>query len=173
MQNTHWFYDEAQANNYATLYEINILNIPNYRKLLNKDNSLKIYSSIIYPDGSLRTTLNDPSKYAIDILKGYHGKSDLVGKAYYKLIFEKQFKEDKVPQNMDKNSSNQAMFWNYNRKDRLIHTGSDPGVFAVLSIDLKTSTIRIVLINTIKDTVNNEKIIEDLREVSTLLKKIN
>ncbi|PRD47734.1 hypothetical protein C5745_07385 [Sphingobacterium haloxyli] len=67
---------------------------------------------------------------------------------------------------MGETVTNQAMFWAYNKKGRLTHTGSDPGFFAVISIDLKTNIGRIVLINANIDTHDNQKLIKDLRLIS-------
>ncbi|WP_167358491.1 hypothetical protein [Chryseobacterium culicis] len=47
-----------------------------------------------------------------------------------------------------------------------MHTGSDPGVFAVVSIDFETNNGRIILINANIDTDKNQKLIQDLKEMS-------
>lgn len=166
LEKTHWFYDEMKSKDYAKLYEINIPNLPFYKNLMNNDKSVKTYSSIIYPDGSLRTSLNDLTKYVKEIIKGYNNKSKLLKNESYQEIFKKRFDESNLPINVNKNIKNQAMFWSYNKKGRLMHTGSDPGVFAVISIDLETNMGRIILINANIDTDNNENLIKDLKEIS-------
>ncbi|MCP1994326.1 serine hydrolase [Flavobacterium sp. HSC-61S13] len=172
LESTHWLYDETRSKDYAKLYEINISDLPFYKNLMNDDKSVKTYSSIIYPDGSLKTSLNDLTKYVKEIINGYNNKSQILNKESYETIFKKRFEENNLPSNSNKNITNQAMFWSYNKKGRLTHTGSDPGVFAVISIDLKTNIGRIVLINANIDTDKNQKLLKDLKEISENLENI-
>ncbi|WP_300670684.1 serine hydrolase domain-containing protein [Soonwooa sp.] len=169
MENTHWFYDENASKNYATLYEVNPPKESYYKKLLNKDSSLKTYSSITYPDGSLKSSLKDLSKYVKELIKGNNHSSQLLADNSYQLLYKKQYSDGKFPQNMSKSQTNQAVFWEYNRKDRLNHTGSDPGVYTVISIDLKSNIGRIILLNTNIDTENNKEILENLKKIANVL----
>lgn len=173
LSDTHWFYDEQLADRYATLYEINKPNYPFYKDLVNEDKSVKIYSSITYPDGSLKTSLQDLIKYVKVLVTSQYGSSKFLVPESYNKLFKRQFETINLPQNMDKNMQNQAMFWSYNSKGRLTHTGSDPGVFAVISIDQKTNIGRIVIINANVETENNQKILEDLKAIAETLELFN
>ena len=164
MNNSHWFYDDAFANKYATLYQVDKPDYPS-EGLLNKDGSLKTYSCATYPDGSLKTSAADLSKYLIAMLKGYEGKSDLLSKASFETLFKKQFSAESIPKNIDPKEPNRAIFWAYNKKDKLIHTGADPGVATFVSIDPKTKIIKILLINTALDGQNNQVTVENFKKV--------
>ncbi|WP_394342070.1 serine hydrolase [Sphingobacterium haloxyli] len=70
LDRTHWFYDEDKSRDYAKLYEINVPDLPFYKYLVNEDKSVKPYTSIIYPDGSLKSSLGDMIKYVQESSKG-------------------------------------------------------------------------------------------------------
>lgn len=109
MTNSHWFYDDAFANKYATLYQVDK---PDYSSdgLLNSNGSLKTYSCATYPDGSLKTSAADLAKYLIEMLKGYEGKSTLLSKTSYETLFKKQFNESNMPKSIDPKEPNRAVF---------------------------------------------------------------
>ncbi|WP_167358490.1 serine hydrolase domain-containing protein [Chryseobacterium culicis] len=110
LQNTHWFFDENKSKDYAKLYEINTSNFPFYKNLMNDDKTIKDYTSIIYPDGSLKTSLDDLIRYVKEIINCHNSKSKILNKESYKTIFKKRFDEMNFPANVDKSLSNQAMF---------------------------------------------------------------
>jgi CubicO group peptidase (beta-lactamase class C family) len=170
MNNSHWFYDDAFASKYATLYQVDK---PDYsfKELENKDGSLKPYSCATYPDGSLKTTTQDLAKYLIEMLKGYEGKSDLLSKSSFETLFKKQFDESTMPLNMNPKEPNRAVFWGYNKKDKLIHTGSDPGLAAFVSIDPKTKISRILLVNTALDGQDNDVTVENFKKIMGEIEK--
>lgn len=70
-----------------------------------------------------------------------------------------------MPLKMDEKEPNRAVFWAYNRKGKIMHTGSDPGLAAFLTIDPKTNIARILLFNTAVDGQNNDKTIENLKHI--------
>lgn len=148
MTDTHWFYDETKSSRYATLYEVNRQEDPIYNTILNKNGSLKTYSLASYPDGSLRTSVADLTKYLIAMIKGYSGIPGLISKASFDKLFLKQFTPENMPATMDAREPNRAIFWAYNRKGKIVHTGSDPGLSAFISFDPITKIGRVLLINT-------------------------
>jgi hypothetical protein len=66
---------------------------------------------------------------------------------------------------MDPKEPNRAVFWAYNKKDKLTHTGSDPGVASFVSIDPKTKISRILLFNTALDGQNNDTTVENFKKI--------
>jgi CubicO group peptidase (beta-lactamase class C family) len=164
MNNSHWFYDDVFASKYATLFQIDK---PDYSfpAIENKDGSLKPYSCATYPDGSLKTSGQDLAKYLIEMLKGYEGKSSLLSKSSFETLFKKQFDENSMPLKMDPKEPNRAVFWAYNKKDKLTHTGADPGVAAFVSIDPKTKISRILLFNTALDGQDNDVTVENFKKI--------
>jgi len=165
MDATHWFYDGDKSKNYATLYEVNRQELPIYQNLLNKDGSLKIYSCITYPDGSLKTSVSDLAKYLIEMIKGYNGRSDLLTKGSFETLFKKQFSIENMPSNMDVKEPNRAIFWAYNKKGKLSHTGSDPGVASFISFDPITKIGRIIVLNTQLEGEDNIKTVEYFKSI--------
>ena len=164
MNNSHWFYDDTFVSKYATLYQVDK---PDYafKEIENKDGSLQTYSCATYPDGSLKTSALDLLKYLLEMQKGYEGKSMLLSKSSYETLFKKQFSAENMPKNMSLKEPNRAVFWAYNKKDKLIHTGSDLGVATFVSIDPKTKICRILLFNTALDGQNNDKTAENFKKV--------
>lgn len=170
MTNSHWFYDDAFASKYATLYQTDKPDYPS-DGLLNKDNSLKTYSCATYPDGSLKSSASDLTKYLIEMLKGIEGKSNLLSKKSFEILFKKQFDEKTMPLNIDPKEPNRAIFWAYNKKDKVTHTGSDPGVATFVSIDLKTKISKILVFNTALDGQDNHTTVENFKKIITEIEK--
>lgn len=170
MNHSHWFYDENLSNQYATLYQIDK---PDYsfKEIENLDGSLKTYSCATYPDGSLKTSATDLAKYMIAMFKGYEGKSDLLSKSSFETLFKKQFDDSNMPNNMDPKEPNRAVFWAYNKKDKLIHTGSDPGLAAFVSRDPKTKILRILLFNAALDGQDNDTTVENFKKIIQEIEK--
>ncbi|MDB5202993.1 MAG: CubicO group peptidase beta-lactamase class family [Ferruginibacter sp.] len=160
MTDSHWLYDESKAGKYATLYEVNRQEQAIYKDLVNSDGSVKNYSCVTYPDGSLKTSLNDLTKYLGAMIKGYSGEGVLLTKPSYDKLFMKQFTPQNMPATMDPREPNRAVFWSYNRKGRIGHTGSDIGIAAFISFDPVTKTGRVVMINTELEGMDNITVIE-------------
>jgi CubicO group peptidase (beta-lactamase class C family) len=171
MTGSDWFYNDNNAKQYATLYEINTPEVPQLTKLINTDNSLKDYCCITYPDGSLKTSVNDLSKYLQAMIKGYAGANTLLADSFYKKMFAKQFTATDMPTNMDKNEINRVIFWSYTKKDQLRHTGSDAGVFAFISFDPATKVGRVMTMNAALEGGDNEKAVKSFYKILEALNK--
>ncbi len=171
MTGSDWFYKDNNAKQYATLYEINTTEVPQLTKLINTDNSLKDYCCITYPDGSLKTSVNDLTKYLQAMMKGYAGANTLIADTLYKRMFAKQFMVADMPTNMDKNEINRAVFWSYTKKDKIRHTGSDAGVFAFISFDPKTKIGRIMTMNAALDGGDNIRAVKTFYAIVEALDK--
>jgi malate dehydrogenase (quinone) len=170
MNSSHWFYDETLAPKYATLYEVNKPFDPNFKDFINNDGSVKPYALATYPDGSLRTSASDLSKYLKEMQKGLIGKSNLLLPNSYKLLFQKQFSEMNMPTNMPASEPNIAVFWGFNKKGKLMHTGSDPGLSTFVSMDPATNICRILLFNTSLSGENNAKTLEHFKKIIVEIK---
>ncbi len=171
MTGSNWFYNDNNANQYATLYEINTPEVPQLTKLINTDKSLKTYCCITYPDGSLKTSVNDLIKYLQAMMKGYAGANTIIADSYYKKMFAKQFTATDMPTNMDKNEINRAIFWSYTKKNQLRHTGSDAGVFAFISFDPATKIGRVMMMNAALDGGDNAKAVKSFYAILEALNK--
>ncbi len=165
MNDSNWFYDENKSKNYATLYEINNTEDSFLKPFLNEDKSVKTYSCITYADGSLKTSTQDLTKYLFEMIKGFNGESNLLSKESYKTLFQKQFSEENMPQNMDSKEPNRAIFWCYSKKGKLMHTGSDIGVTTLVSFDPLTKIGRLIMINAALDGEDNAKAVEHFKKI--------
>ena len=169
MKNSHWFYDDTKSKAYATLYEVNKQDLPIYNTILNKDGSLKIYSCATYPDGSLKTSVADLSRYLIAMMKGYTGQPGILTTPSFTTLFTKQFTDTNMPANMDVKEPNRGIFWAYNRRGKIIHTGGDPGISAFISFDPVTTIGRIIILNTQLDGEDNIKTVEYFKKIISVL----
>jgi CubicO group peptidase (beta-lactamase class C family) len=176
MTATHWHHRDDMQSRYATLYEINKQTSPLYKQILNADNSLKPYSCITYPDGSLRTSASDLVKYVKAMTKanaapGNAASVGILRAESYATLFKKQFSADTMPANMDRRDPNRAIFWAYARNDNLRHTGSDAGVFAFVSFNPKTGIGRVFTMNAQIDGEDNERAVKSFMAMVAALDK--
>lgn len=166
MNETDWFYNKNYEGNYAILYQVNQPESPLEAKILNKDNSLKAYSCVTYPDGSLKTSVNDLSLFLKAMMKGYFtNDTTVIGKQSYQTLFVKQFTEKNMPTNMDTKEPNRAIFWSYSRKGDIRHTGSDLGVFAFISFNPITKIGRIMMLNASLEGNENERTVGYFKKI--------
>lgn len=135
MNRTGWFYDEAKAQNYATLYDP-------------KNKPLHVYSSITYPDGSLKTSVEDLSRYLREIIEGFAGEGRILSKDSFLTLLGKQFATNNLPLKIDPKEPNQGVFFVHRKNGLIGHTGSDPGVSAFMFFNPKTKIGKIFITNT-------------------------
>jgi len=142
MNSTFWNYSKNTDSLRATPY--------------NKHNkSIKPYSLITYPDGGLKTNMNDLSRYLQELIRAYNGNSTLLKPTSWQQIFTPQFKSDSLPLNMDQNEENQGLFLAYRHNHLIGHTGSDPGVCTFMFFDYQRGIGKIFMAN--KDLDKNNK----------------
>ena len=134
IKNTTWFYDETKAKNYATLYDA-------------KRKPLPVYSSITYPDGSLKTSVEDLSKYLREIIRGFAGDGVILSKDLFQTMLGKQFAADKLPLKINPKEPNQGVFFVHRKNGLIGHTGSDPGVSAFMFFNPTTKIGKIFITN--------------------------
>lgn len=134
MKNTGWFQQDVDSTKLATLYD-------------EKDIPLKSYSCDTYPDGSLKTTINDLSLYLIELIKGYNGNASLLSKSSWKEFYSKNFTGSSIPSNIDTKEPNTGMFIIYFKSNKIGHTGSDLGVSCFLMFDPVDNTGKIFMAN--------------------------
>ncbi|MCP9746849.1 class A beta-lactamase-related serine hydrolase [Lacihabitans sp. CS3-21] len=170
MESTDWFYNPENEAKYATLYQVNQPESSLEEKMLNADKSLKPYTCITYPDGSLKTSASDLTVFLKAMIKGYFSNDTLIiGKSAYQTLFAKQFNEKNMPTHMDNKEPNRAIFWAYARKGELRHTGSDPGVFAFISFHPVTKIGRIMTLNASLEGGENQKTVASFMKVIAAL----
>jgi D-alanyl-D-alanine carboxypeptidase len=146
MKSSGWFIDPLNLKKYARLY-------------YNRDKDFPLYSLLTYPDGGLRTSCNDLSKYLIAVIKGYNGDKLLLGNASFKQLFTPMFTEANTPQNINLKNRNKGVFWNLYNDGTIGMDGDDPGVSSYLFFNPSTGIGGLFLCN---KYINDKRAIVDL-----------
>lgn len=133
MINTGWFYSEIDISRHATLYG-------------EDDEALDPYTLITYPDGGLKTTIEDLSKFLTELMKGYQKDADLLSPESWNTLFEKNFSDREVA-GVSSKEPDSGLFMVYFKSEKIGHTGSDPGVSCIMMFDPKTSIGQIFMGN--------------------------
>lgn len=134
MNHTHWFYDDTKKEMYSQLFD-------------EKDKPLAVYSLATYPDGSLKTNIVDLSKLLQALMNGYRGDSPILSKNSWEVFFAKNFSETTPIQGINPKEPNSGIFIVYTKSGAVGHTGSDPGVSAVLFFNPQTKVGKIFMAN--------------------------
>lgn len=140
MDNSGWFLSE--------------INIKNHTKIYNKEEKdvkqIDLYEAIIYPDGGLRTTVNELSRFFIALLnEGIYGKTSILKKESVKNMLQFQYTPTNKPENVKLDKLNAGIFWATKMGATTIgHNGSDPGVRVFMLSDLNKEVAVIFFANT-------------------------
>ncbi|SEO04586.1 serine hydrolase [Mucilaginibacter sp. OK283] len=87
-----------------------------------------LYDLLTYPDGGLKTSAADLSKYLMAMINGYHGDKTLLDPVSFKTMFAPQFSKEHPPKNINLTYRNKGIFWNLYTNGTIGHDGDDPGV---------------------------------------------
>jgi CubicO group peptidase (beta-lactamase class C family) len=120
MTRTSWFLADTDMSRHARLY---ISHNSMLTPILN-------YELVTYPDGGVRSTVRDLSRYFLMLLGGgeLEGKRVLAQSAVAEMQ-RLQFTETAKPGNIDLTKENSGLFWATKLSTTLVgHGGSDPGV---------------------------------------------
>jgi len=120
MSHTRWFMSEAPMDDHATLY------------ISEHDLQLPIlaYGLVTWPDGGLRTSVDDLSKFFIALLDGgKNAGARVLARASVNDMLRFQFTAERKPDNVDIAEKNSGLFWQTKFNMRYVgHGGSDPGL---------------------------------------------
>lgn len=138
MNNTGWFLSEVDLTNHSRQYDIK----------KDKLKTIPLYSQTTYPDGGVRSSVSELSKFFIALLNegAYHG-ARILKKESVEEMLKFQFTESNKPDNVnlkepDKNS---GIFWATKRDVTMIgHSGTDSGVKTEMLSDI-TKKIGVIL----------------------------
>jgi len=127
MNDTGWFLSEINLANHSKLYE-NQGGIP---KLI------PLYGLTTYPDGGVRTSVTDLSKFFICLLNdGVYEGTRILEKESVDEMLRFQFTALHQPENVNLEELNSGLFWATKRNLTLIgHGGTDPGVKTLMLSD--------------------------------------
>ncbi|QJD69647.1 beta-lactamase family protein [Xanthomonas campestris pv. badrii] len=143
MQRTAWHVAELPAGTHAMLYVGHMgLSVP-----------VQPYELVTYPDGGLRSCVNDLSRLFIALLDGgrYQGTRVLDAATTAEML-RFQYAGSNVPDNVIVSEKNAGIFWSTKfNVTRIGHGGSDPGVRAEMLSDLDHANAVVMLSNTSLD----------------------
>lgn len=140
MTTTGWFQKEIDMSKYSTHYD-------------KQGDSLKVipfYGLPTYPDGGVRTSVSELSKYFIALLNGgaYNGHH-ILKHTTIEQMEKLQFTATYKPQNINPLTKNEGLFWT--TKDggtKIGYGGTDPGVKTEMLSDLSRDVAVILFTNT-------------------------
>ncbi|MGD1317828.1 serine hydrolase domain-containing protein [Chryseobacterium sp. 2R14A] len=140
MKNSGWNLSEINLKNHSKLYQ----------KEDSKIKSIPLYEGITYPDGGVRTSVVELSRFFITLLDdGKYNDKRLLKKELATEMLRFQFTESNRPENVKKDKLNSGIFWATKMGGtRIGHNGSDPGVRTFMLSDLNREVAVIVFFNT-------------------------
>jgi CubicO group peptidase (beta-lactamase class C family) len=125
----------------------------------NKRMAFPYYSLTTYPDGGLRTSASDLSKYVLEMINALNGLPHILTEKSSEIMFKPVFSTATLPENMTLQTRNKGIFWNIYKDGYIGHDGDDPGVSTNI---LFNKDIGIIFISNIY--------LEDRTEVLKILK---
>jgi len=140
MSNTGWALSEIKIKNHSKLYS-------------NQGDStaqIPLYEMTTYPDGGIRTSVNDLSKFFISLLNdGKYKKARILKKETVDEMIRFQHTETNKPENVNIKKLNQGIFWATKLgATRIGHNGADLGVRTFMLSDLTKEIGVIIFFNT-------------------------
>jgi len=126
MNHTGWLLSEVDLSNHATLYQGEGDSI----------DAIQPYGLATYPDGGVRTSVDDLSRFLASIFQG--GEFDgarILKEATVAEMRRPQFSQAWLPDSTDLSENNRGIFWFISSNGREGHTGSDPGVVTAMHYD--------------------------------------
>jgi CubicO group peptidase (beta-lactamase class C family) len=140
MNNTGWFLSEIAVANHSKLYVAQGgLTIP-----------IQLYGGTTYPDGGVRTSVADLSKFFIALLnEGEYEGTRILEKRSVDEMLRLQYTDSNRPENVVLKEKNSGIFWSTKFDvTRIGHGGSDPGVKTEMLADLSKDVGVILFTNT-------------------------
>jgi len=165
MKNSGWNLSEINLKKHSKAYQ----------KEDGKIKSIPLYEGITYPDGGVRTSVDELSRFFITLLDdGKYNNTRLLKKELAKEMVRFQFTESNKPENVKPDKLNSGIFWATKMGGKRIgHNGSDAGVRTFMLSDLNKEIAVIVFFNTSLSEADENKffeVYEDLYNYASELK---
>lgn len=140
MQNSGWALNEIDITKHTKLYEKKGESIV----------PIQLYEMTTYPDGGIRTSVDELSKFFVSLLnEGKYKKTRILKTETVKEMLRFQHTETNKPENVNIKKLNQGIFWATKLgATRIGHNGSDHGVRTFMLSDLNKEFAVIVFFNT-------------------------
>ena len=167
MKNTGWLMSEIDMAKHSNLYIAQGLAVP-----------IQLYGLTTYPDGGLRTSVVDLSRFFIALLDGgvYKGVR-ILDRESVDEMFRFQYSPANKPDNVKLNgegSVNSGIFWATKQSlARIGHSGADPGLVTMMLSDVDRQIGVILFVNTAVRPEDGEAygaIFDDLWQLGVALK---
>jgi CubicO group peptidase (beta-lactamase class C family) len=144
MNSTGYFLSEINKDLHSRLYHVNDDTV----------SQIELYGLTTYPDGGVRTSVEDLAKFFIAMLS-IEDSTEVLKRKSIDEMMRPQFNEVKKPSNIKLNKENSGIFWSIeNKGTRIGHDGGDPGVNTIMFYDLSKQVGVILFVNT---SFENEK----------------
>lgn len=140
MDRTGWFMSEIDLSAHSRLYVVqNGFVIP-----------ISLYGGTTYPDGGIRTSVADLSKFFVTLLNdGEYQGTRILNAEIAAEMRRFQFTDANRPENFPATSGNSGLFWRTKfGGTRVGHGGSDPGIQTEMLADLSGEVGVIMFVNT-------------------------
>jgi CubicO group peptidase (beta-lactamase class C family) len=140
MNDTAWLLSEIKPAKHAKLYVAqNGLTIP-----------IPLYEGTTYPDGGVRTSVSDLSKFFIALLNdGVYEETRILDKRSVDEMLRFQYTNSNKPDNVSLEEKNSGLFWSTKfNVTRIGHGGSDPGLKTEMLSNLSKDVGVILFTNT-------------------------
>lgn len=170
MGNTGWLLSDIDLAKHSNLYIAQGLPVP-----------IQLYGITTYPDGGLRTSVADLSKFFVALLnEGDYEGTRILDKTSVAEMLRFQYDASNKPDNVKlsgENSVNSGIFW-ATKADitRIGHNGVDPGVVTMMLSDLSKDVGVVLFFNTAVPQADGEvygTIFDRLWEHAQALKKVD
>ena len=140
MDHTGWFLSEIDLNNHAKLY----------KKQGDSTITIPLYSWITYPEGGIRTSVSELSRFFIALLnEGAYKKTRILKKETVAEMQRFQFSSSKKPANLELSEKNEAIFWRSKMNvTKIGNGGTDQGIKTEMLTDLSREAGVILFTNT-------------------------
>ena len=167
MESTGWLMSEVDLAKHSNLYVAQGLAVP-----------IQLYGLATYPDGGLRTSVEDLSRFFIALLDGgvYEGVR-ILDQASVDEMLSFQYSPANKPDNVKlsgEGSLNSGIFWATKESlARIGHNGADPGLVTMMLSDVDKQVGVILFVNTAVRPEDGEAygaIFEDLWQLALGLK---
>lgn len=132
MTSSGWSFEDIDLSRHSKLY-------------LNPKFEIPFYTLITFPDGGLRTSTCDLSKYLKELIKGYCSAGTLLTQENYNEFFTKQLKEINF---LNQKGENEGIFVSFSAEGNIGHSGGDPGVSTYMFFNPISKIGNILFVNT-------------------------
>lgn len=135
---------------------------------------IPLYINTTYPDGGVRTSVNDLARFFIALLNdGVHRGTRILDAESVRELRRFQFNDENRPSNYPASEGNSGLFWRTKRNGALLgHGGNDPGIATEMLTDPDGRIGVIVFSNTSlhgEEQVAYARIVDDVWQLARVL----